>query len=557
MRSGIRPNGAPYSVASLPASVQVIVAGGGPVGLAAAVELGQRRIRCLVIEPRETVSQARPRCKTINVRSMEHLRRWGIAGRLRQRAPLPVSWSQDIVFCTSLTGRELSRFTGVLGLVLEGDRFPETGQQAPQYVLEELLREVVQDLAPCTLATGMKVLAVDQDSGGVRVTVADQAGERAVVAAEYLLGCDGPRSTVRDAIGSAYTGDHALRPNFGMVFRAPALWQHVRHGPAVQYWIINPAAPALMGPVDRSQTWWIIAFGVGQEAGEHRAQQIIQAAAGAPVQATLLSTDPWTARMQITDRMRRGRVFLAGDAAHLNPPFGGHGLNTGLGDAVDLGWKIAAVLDGWGGPTLLDSYEIERRPIQERVIQEAAANMQVLSTELLAANLEDDDCAGERARRAAGARIQETKRAEFHALDLVLGIEFGDSPVIAGDRTGPAAHYGRDEPAPDARPGARLPHAWLGDGESLYDELGTGLTLLILGGTTRSGRAVEDAAGARGVPLKTLDLRSHSDLRGRYGADLMLVRPDQYIAWRGDQVPGPALALIDRIRGGGDGLPAR
>ncbi len=201
MRSGLWPNGAPYSVASLPASVPVVVAGGGPVGLAAAVELGQRRVRCLVIEPRETVSQARPRCKTINVRSMEHLRRWGIADRLRKRAPLPVSWSRDIVFCTALAGRELSRFTGVLGLVLEGDRFPEPGQQAPQYVLEELLREVVQDLAPCTLAAGMKVLAVDQDSGGVRVTVADQAGERAVVAAEYLLGCDGPRSTVRDAIG--------------------------------------------------------------------------------------------------------------------------------------------------------------------------------------------------------------------------------------------------------------------------------------------------------------------------------------------------------------------
>ena len=551
-RSALRPNGAPYSVASLPASVQVVVAGGGPVGLAAAVELGQRRVRCLVIEPRETVSQARPRCKTINVRSMEHLRRWGIADRLRKRAPLPVSWSGDIVFCTALAGRELSRFTGVLGLVLEGDRFPEPGQQAPQYVLEELLREVVQDLAPCTLATGMKVQAVDQDSGGVRVTVADQAGARAVVAAEYLLGCDGPRSTVRDAIGSAYTGDHALRPNFGMVFRAPELWQHVRHGPAVQYWIINPAAPALMGPIDRSQTWWIIAFGVDAETGERSAQQIIQAVAGAPVQAAVLSTDPWTARMQITDRMRRGRVFLAGDAAHLNPPFGGHGLNTGLGDAVDLGWKIAAVLDGWGGPALLDSYEIERRPIQERVIREAAANMQVLSTELLAANLEDDDSAGEQARRAAGARIQETKRAEFHALDLVLGIEVGDSPVIAGDRPAPTEPRGRGETAPGARPGARLPHAWLGHGESLYDELGTGLTLLVLGGTAGPGRAVEDAARARGVPLKTLDLRRHPNLRARYGADLLLVRPDQYIAWRGDRAPGHALALIDRIRGSGE-----
>ena len=343
------------------------MAGGGPVGLAAAIELGRRGIRTLVIEPRATVSRARPRCKTINVRSMEHLRRWGLVSRLRERAPLSPGWSQDVVFCTSLAGRELSRFTGVLGLVPDGDRFPEVGQQAPQYLLEELLREAVLELPACTLATGVMVTDLEQDAGGVRVTVADAGGQATVVEGSYLLGCDGPRSTVRERIGAAYEGDHALRPNFGMVFRAPGLWPHVRHGPAVHYWIINREAPALAGPLDPDGTWWIIAFGVDAEAGEREAGQIIDAAAGVPAGATVLSVDPWTARMQIADSMRRDRVFLAGDAAHLNPPFGGHGLNTGLGDAVDLGWKIAAVLDGWGGPGLLDSYETERRPIQERV----------------------------------------------------------------------------------------------------------------------------------------------------------------------------------------------
>ena len=259
------PPDAPSTAAGLPASTQVIVAGGGPVGLAAAIELGRRGIRCLVIEPRVTVSRARPRCKTINVRSMEHLRRWGIAGRLREHAPLAPSWSQDAVFCTSLAGRELSRFTGVLGLVHDGDRFPELGQQAPQYVLEELLREVVHELPACTLATGVTVADVEQDPGQVRVTVADAAGQRTVIAGSYLIGCDGPRSTVRERIGAAYVGDHALRPNFGMVFRAPGLWDHVRHGPAVHYWIINPEAPALAGPLDPTDTWWIIAFGVDRE----------------------------------------------------------------------------------------------------------------------------------------------------------------------------------------------------------------------------------------------------------------------------------------------------
>ena len=528
------------SAAAIPSSTQVVVAGGGPVGLAAAVELGRRGISCLVVEPRTTVSHARPRCKTINVRSMEHLRRWGIADRLRSRAPLPPAWSQDVVFCTSLAGRELSRFTGVLGLVPDGDRFPELGQQAPQYVLEELLRDVVRELPACRLATGATVTGVEQDAAEVRVTVADAAGERTMVTAAYLIGCDGPRSTVRERIGSAYIGDHALRPNFGMVFRAPGLWQHVRHGPAVHYWVVNPAVPALFGPIDQTGTWWIIAFGVDRPTGERDAIRLIDGAAGASAQATVLSTDPWTARMQIVDRMRSGRVFLAGDAAHLNPPFGGHGLNTGLGDAVDLGWKLAAVLDGWGGPALLDSYQTERRPIQERVIREATANMAVTSRELLADNLEKDDAAGERARRAAGERIQQTKRPEFHSLELVLGIAIADSPVII--RQG--------APAGDLGPGTLLPHEWLGAGRSLYDELGDGFTLLLRRPRAAYG-VIERAARLRGVPLKVLKLRG----RDARGPALALIRPDQYVVWAGQQEPDDGLALIDQVRGARAGRP--
>ncbi len=527
--------------AVLPGSTQVVVAGGGPVGLAAAIELGRRGIGCLVVEPRVTVSRARPRCKTVNVRSMEHLRRWGIADRLRSRAPLPPAWSQDAVFCTSLTGRELSRFTGVLGLAPDGDRFPELGQQAPQYVLEELLRNVVRELPACRLATGTTVTDVEQDDAEVRVTVADAAGRRTVVTAAYLIGCDGPKSTVRERIGSAYTGDHALRPNFGMVFRAPDLWRHVRHGPAVHYWVVNPAVPALLGPIDQTGTWWIIAFGVDQQTGERDAARLIDGAAGASAQATVVSTDPWTARMQIVDRMRSGRVFLAGDAAHLNPPFGGHGLNTGLGDAVDLGWKLAAALDGWGGPALLDSYQIERRPIQERVIREATANMAVTSRELLADNLEDDDAAGERARKAASERIQQTKRPEFHSLGLVLGIAIADSPVIR-----------QGAPAGDFGPGTLLPHAWLGAGRSLYDELGDGFTLLLRRPGADYG-AIEQAARLRGVPLKILDRRDRD--RGTGGPALVLIRPDQYVAWAGTQEPEDGLALIDQVRGARAGRP--
>ena len=397
---------------------QVLVAGGGPVGLAAAVELGRRGIECVVVEPRPTVSRARPRCKTINVRTMEHLRRWGIADRLRARAPLSPEFSTDVVFCTSLTGHELSRFTGVFGLTRQGDRFPEVGQQAPQFVLEDLLREVVDELDTTTLALERRVVALEQDPDRVTATVAGPDGATETITAEFVLGCDGPRSTVREAIGAHYVGEHALRPNFGMVFSAPGLVERVRHGPAVQYWTVNPDAPALLGPLDRTDTWWIIAFGVDRATGERDGAGLVEAAAGMALDATVLSTDPWTARMQLVDRTRLGRVFLAGDAAHLNPPFGGHGLNTGIGDAVDLGWKLAAVLQGWGGPALLDSYEAERRPVQDRIIRAAGENMRTLSSDLLTDDLEADTAAGATARRSAHRRIQETKRAEFHALDL-------------------------------------------------------------------------------------------------------------------------------------------
>ncbi len=525
-----------------------MIAGGGPVGLAAAVELGRRGVHCLVIEPRAEVSRARPRCKTINVRSMEHLRRWGVAGRLRELAPLPVTWSQDIVFCTGLTGYELSRFTGVLGLVADGDRFPELGQQAPQYVLEELLREVVGELEPCSMVTGMRVIGVEQDEHEARVRVSDPSGAQAIVTADYVLGCDGPSSAVRAAIGSEYAGEHALRPNFGMVFHAPELWARVRHGHAVQYWIVNPAAPALLGPIDLHGTWWVIAFGVDRQTGARDAARIIEQVAGGPTEATILSTDPWTAHMQLVDSARRGRVFLAGDAAHLNPPFGGHGLNTGLGDAVDLGWKLAAVLDGWGGPGLLDSYERERRPIQMRVIEAAAANNRILAPDLLADDIDSPGEPGALARRRADANIQATKKDEFHSLSLVLDLAYENSPIVQGDEAAPNP-IGSGGAELAAWPGARLPHAWLAAGRSLYDELGEGMSLLALA-AGREGEigVIADAARAKRVPLHVAHLEDRN-LSSRYGADLVLVRPDQHVAWRAGDARGDPSDLIDTVRG--------
>ena len=520
-----------------PPETSVLIAGGGPVGLATAIELGRRGIDTVVIEPRTTPSHARPRCKTFNVRTMEHLRRWGIADHLRERCPLPTSWSQDIVFCTSLSGYELSRFEGVLGLVPEGDRFAELGQQGPQYVLEEVLRETVQATPACRLVLGARVTGLRQSEDGVSITVRTEAEATVEVRAGYVVGCDGGRSVVRDAVGSVYEGQDAARPNFGMLFRAPELWSEVTVGRAVHYHIVNPQAPGLLGPIDLEGTWWIILFGCDAERGTREGERILAAATGTSQRFEILSQDPWSSRMQLVDRARTGRVLLAGDAAHLNPPHGGHGLNTGIGDAIDIGWKLAAVLDGWADPRLLDTYERERRPLQERIIAEATENMQVLGPELVVPELGDATPGGAQARGRAHDRIQTTKRQQFHALDLVLDWNYSRSQIVQ-----------------DAQPGGRCPHAWLADGRSIYDSFGEDLTLVRLAGDERASAgaaAIGDAAAGRGVPLQVVDLVSE-DLAGRYGAGVMLVRPDAHIAWRGG-TPSDALpdagAVIDGVRG--------
>lgn len=531
---------------TVPARVPVLIVGGGPSGLCAAIELGRRGIDVLLVDPRTQLDPLRPRAKTTSARTMEHLRRWGIADRLRAAAPLPVSYAQDVVFCTGLFGHEITRFPNAFAMFPDRrDEFAESGQQAPQSVVEQVLRDAAAELPSVRLLFGWRATSITDSAEVAAAELEGPNGERAAVTADWLLGCDGSSGICRKAIGARYQGSSGSLPNLSITFRSKALEERPAISLGVHYWIIGAERGGLMGRLDLDGTWWAIVQGVDTDAGPVDPPELVRSLVGAEIDVEVLATDPWSARMLLIDRYRGQRVFLVGDTAHLNPPWGGHGFNTCVGDAVNIGWKLAAVLQGWAPETLLDSYELERRPIAERTIAAAAGQEAFMAPSFAAADLDADTVLGETLRSDAAKALM-VKDPEFHSLGLVLGYDYPDSPIVVADGTQrPVPEVVNYLPSP--HPGARLPHAWLPDGRSIYDLLGAGLTLIQLSRDTAPDKLVAVAL-SRSIPLQLVDLSDVVALRDRYGADLMLVRPDQHIAWRGTHIQD-AEALLETVLG--------
>ena len=532
-------------------ATDVLIVGAGPVGLALAIDLGLRSVRCVVVEQHDRVG-LNPRAKLTNVRSMELLRRWSIADELRRASPLPPDYPADIVFATRLNGYTLARFADAFHCGrARSDLYSEPGQWVPQYTLEEVLRRRAAGLPGVEIRFDCRLERIAPDGEGVSAVVEDaKAGARRTLRAKYLVGADGARSTVRALLGIGMEGDGALAPNLNLVFRAPALAGLHDKGPAVMYWMVNRELPAYFGPLDRDGLWFLIAPRLpdGVDPAALDAREVVYRSSGLRFDLDVVHVDPWTAHRLIAERYRAGHIFLAGDACHLHPPSGGHGMNMGVADAADLGWKLAATLHGWGGPHLLDTYETERRPLHQRIIREAVENYALVGDRLARDGIEQAGPEGDRVRREVGEVIRTGKEHEFRSLGVVLGGRLGDSPAIVPDGTPPPREQVIDY-EPSARPGCLAPHFWLPDGTSLYDHFGPGFTLLAdrrIPLAETSG--LQRAAAERGVPLAVVSLED-SRFAALYQARLALVRPDQHVAWRGDRLPPDCLDLIDRARG--------
>src|SRR5258706_8072117 len=365
---------------------------------------------------------------------------------------------------------------------------------------------------------------------------------------DYLVGCDGGRRNIRRALGIKYDGVFSKGMTVAVLFRSPLL-KLISHGPAVQYQIINAQINGAIAAVDGKELWRLNIRNVQQEQIDTlNAPEKLRFALGDNIPFEVLAVRPWTGHCVVADTYQSGRVFLAGDAAHLNWPAGGFGMNTGVGDAVDIGWKLAAVLKGWGGAKLLDSYTAERKPIAMINVNEAAEMRASFDNQTpFSPKIGEDSDDGIQLREKARAAIMRTRAKEFQhdSAGIELGYRYENSPICVADGT-PAPELDHGLYVPSTWPGVRAPHVWLRDGRSTLDLFGKGFVLLNFSGTNTN--TITEAAKRVGLPLEAVSL-DESKMREIYERDLVLIRPDGHVAWRGDAISSNVGEVIDKVRG--------
>ncbi len=532
---------------------QVAIVGGGPVGTGLAIELGQRGIDCLLVE-RHREPQRVPKGQNLTQRTMEHFHFWGAEPALRAARTIPPEYGiGGLTAYGTLLGPHTYDW---LQRELVRPYYFQDNERLPQYATEAVLRRRVAELPTVRVLHGWRGEAIDCRADGVRVKVAEAGGPGSRwLEADYVVGCDGSRSCVREQAGISQTLSDHDRMMVLLVFRSRGLHDLLARYPGKSYYnVLQPELQGywkFFGRVDLGSTWFFHApVPPGTTKDNFDFARFLREAVGADFDVDIEHVGFWDLRFALADRYRAGRAFIAGDAAHSHPPYGGYGINSGFEDARNLGWKLAATLQGWGSDTLLDSYDAERRPVFESTIRDFIARSIETDREFLAAH---DPARDQAAFEQAWQARSQGAVGEVHAFEP----NYEGSPLVsdggaggpAGGRSGGPGGSAVGRHSFDARPGHHLAPARLSAGGNVYDRLGRGFTLLAFDAPAPAVQAVDAAAREAGVPLAIVT-DTRADERARYGSALVLVRPDQFVAWAGDDAaPAAAAAIIRRATG--------
>jgi 2-polyprenyl-6-methoxyphenol hydroxylase-like FAD-dependent oxidoreductase len=531
----------------------VLIVGAGPTGLTLAIDLGKRGVRCTLIEQKAQPAFL-PKMERINARTMEIYRRMGLARQIRA-AGLRADCPMDVYIVLALNEPALlhlpypsvAQAQAETRATNDGTLPLEPYQLISQYTIEPLLKAIAETIPAVTVRFGCEFLSLQQDGNGVTARVRGSDGREQDLRSAYLVGCDGGTSPVRKELGIKLSGEGNLLGLRQALYHCEELFERLPlgNGPGKgrHYHVADDKATQLI--MQDSTKHWTLHSMVETDAEMDRQ---FEKAVGVPLQYQRLSCDRWRQNLLLADRYGKGRVFLAGDAVHLVIPTGGLGMNSGIGDAIDLSWKLAATLRGWGGPNLLEAYEIERRQVGEHNV--GASRYATLGRRkwrsMWRPDIRDDTPAGAATRHNLSAVADIEQRKSNEMIGAELGYRYVYSPIICNIPGGPE-HLFR-EYQPTTWPGARLPHVWLQEGRSVHDAIGDGYTLLRLGGSKADTGGIERAMRALHAPFDVLTIDADGP-RDVYGFDLILLRPDLHVAWRGNAEPSDPAQLAALVTG--------